>query len=261
MVCKECGKQIADGLDYCTECGAPVYEPIVIKMTKDDIKKAAKELDKKNKEKKRSLNSIKKDEDIVAEDEVYEGSYINFTGYVKSLGGNINKLLALIGAVLLYISPFLTWLYQKLYDKKISGNLFSLGGKVVKDQWGSEVNTTITLGSRLFIVMAIVILLSGFCMMVLSAREYIKPLWKYRNKLLIRFIPIVTSVAAFALIFTNKHYKEVIDSYKSLKEVAKNINSSVAFSYGNGLGPVLCISGIVLYFISILFDISPRKNN
>lgn len=259
MVCKECGKEIADGMDYCPECGAPVEEPIVIKMSKDDIKKANKELEKKEKENKKISNKIQNRDNDYDEQKEYQGSFINLIGYVKSLAGNMSKMLSFAGAVLLYISPFLAWLYQELHKVRTSGNLFDLGSKVVKDQWGTEVNTTITLGSKFFSVMAIVILLSGFCMMVFSAREYIKPMWKYRNKLLIRFIPVVTSIIAFVLIFTNKHYKELIDNYKSLKEIAKSTGSTGVFSYGHGLGPILCAAGIILYFISILFDLPSKR--
>lgn len=261
MVCRECGKEIADGLDYCTECGAPVEEPIVIKMSKDDIKKANKDLDKKTKEQRKSTNKDGKGKNVIGaydESEDYEGEFINLVGYGKSLGSNINNLLALIGAILLYVSPFMTWLYQKLHGFKTTGNLFELGGKVVKDQWGTAVNAKITLGSSLFVLYAVIILLSGFCMMVFSARRYIKPMWKFRNKYLIRFIPAITSIIAFVLVFTNKYYKEVINNYKSLKDIAKSSNSSNAFSYGNGLGPILCIAGIAIYIISILFDAAKK---
>ena len=99
MVCRECGKEIADGLDYCTECGAPVEEPIVIKMSKDDIKKANKDLDKKTKEQRKSTNKDGKGKNVIGaydESEDYEGECINLVGYGKSLGSNINNLLALI---------------------------------------------------------------------------------------------------------------------------------------------------------------------
>ena len=43
MVCKECGKEIPEGAMYCEACGAPLEEPIVLKVTKEDIKRAEKE--------------------------------------------------------------------------------------------------------------------------------------------------------------------------------------------------------------------------
>ena len=51
MVCKECGKEITDEtLGYCPECLAPLNEPVIVNMSKDDIKKANKNLEKKEKE-------------------------------------------------------------------------------------------------------------------------------------------------------------------------------------------------------------------
>ena len=43
MVCKECGKEIPEGALYCESCGAPLEEPIVLKVSKEDIKRAEKE--------------------------------------------------------------------------------------------------------------------------------------------------------------------------------------------------------------------------
>ena len=40
MVCKECGKEIPEGALYCESCGAPLEEPIVLKVSKEDIKRA-----------------------------------------------------------------------------------------------------------------------------------------------------------------------------------------------------------------------------
>mgnify|MGYP001029374713 CR=1 FL=1 len=50
MVCKECGKEIPEGALYCESCGAPLEEPIVLKVSKEDIKRAEKEEKAKAKE-------------------------------------------------------------------------------------------------------------------------------------------------------------------------------------------------------------------
>ena len=50
MVCKNCGTEIPEGALYCESCGAPLEEPVVLKVSKEDIKLAEKEEKTKAKE-------------------------------------------------------------------------------------------------------------------------------------------------------------------------------------------------------------------
>ena len=50
MVCKNCGTEIPEGALYCESCGAPLEEPVVLKVSKEDIKRAEKEEKTKAKE-------------------------------------------------------------------------------------------------------------------------------------------------------------------------------------------------------------------
>lgn len=246
MVCKECGREITDEtLGYCPECMAPLENPIVINMSKDDIKKANKDLEKKEKEKQKNIEvvKVKHKEDLHLDDD-YEGSFIDLIGYIKSLGKNVNNLLILIGAALLYASPFLPWIWEKLHGSYEKGNLFEMASK----------DSQVALGNKWMAVMGALLLLSGFIMLIISAREHIKPMWKYRYNFLVRLVPIVTSVVAFGVVYFNKSYANAIKAMKELKDMADTLGQQTVYSYGKGIGPILCIAGIVIYAIATLFD-------
>lgn len=261
MVCKECGKEITDEtLSYCPECMAPLDEPVVINMSKDDIKKASKEFDKKEKELQKKEAKTAKDAKIVAAgedidlDAEYEGPFINLLGFVKSLGTNLSNLLVFIGAVMIYISPFLVWLWEKLRGEKSKGNLFVMATKPSKVLSNGN-NSVLALGSTTILIMAILLLISGFLMLLVSAREYIKPMWKHRYSLVLRLVPVILAIVAFLVIWYDKSYINALDAMKELKDMAKTLNQSNVYSYGRGIGPIVCIGGIVIYIISILVDI------
>lgn len=263
MVCKECGKEITDEtLGYCPECLAPLDEPVVISMSKDDIKKANKDFEKKEKElqkkaeetakaKAKETAKLSKENNSIQMEEAYKGPFLNLIGYVKSLGSEISNLLVLIGAVLLYISPFLPWVWQTLHKVHKKGNLFDMAGK----------NADMAIKTPILGVMAILLLLSGFMMMFISAREYFKPIWKYRNNFIVRLIPLVLSIIAFVVILKNKNYCDYLSSMKSLKDTAISLNQSSVFSYGRGLGFIFCIAGIAIYAVATLFDYIKYKKN
>ena len=255
MVCKECGKEITDeSLGYCPECLAPLNEPVIENMSKDDIKKANKNLEKKEKEiQKKVVNDtvkIKPVKNLGLEKE-YEGPFIDLTGYVKSVGTNMTNLFALIGAVCLYLSPFATWMWESLFKVKKKADLFDLGGK----------NGDLFLQAPVITGMAVILLLSGFFMMLMSAREYVKPVWKFRYNFIARFIPVITATVAFLIVFFNKKYSKSIDSKEAFKKTAVSIGQADKYSYGRGIGPILCLLGIAIYFVSVLIDfLSYTKN-
>lgn len=263
MVCKECGKEITDEtLGYCPECLAPIDEPVVISMSKDDIKKANKDLEKKEKElqkkaeetakaKAKEKAKLSKDNDASYVEEVYEGPFINLIGYVKSLGTDISNLLVLIGAVLLYISPFLPWIWETLHKVHKKGNLFDMAGK----------SAEMSIKTPVLGIMGILILISAFMMMLISAREYIKPIWKYRNNFIIRIVPLVLAVIAFIVIFKNKNYEVMLSGMKSLKDTAVSLNQSSVYSYGRGLGFIFCIAGMALYAVAVVMDFFKNGKN
>ena len=132
MVCKECGKEIPEGALYCESCGAPLEEPIVLKVSKEDIKRAEKE--EKAKEKERAKLAAKSTVKPVPENkhrrkEADTGKIIDIVGYVQSVGTDMNLLFAFVGSILLYLAPFMNWIWEKVYDVKRKADLFEIGLK------------------------------------------------------------------------------------------------------------------------------------
>lgn len=255
MVCKECGKEITDEtLGYCPECLAPLEEPVVINMSKDDIKKANKDFEKKAKEEQKKVVKNPDKEKTKSDnpkEKDYDGPFIDLVGYIKDIGMSLTNLLGFLGAIFLYLSPFMTWIWEVLYKIKKKGNLFDMGEK----------KSDMSLNSSNITIMAVLFLVSGFFMMVFIGREHIKPIWRLRNNFIVRLLPGLVSAFAFWVVITDKHYVEAMNNMKAQNEVAKVINSSSNQSFGRGLGPIICIVGISLYVLSVLIDLLKYMKN
>ena len=248
MICKNCNKVIPDGNDYCPECGAPMDEPIVISMTKADIKNANKKLKDKTAEKVEKTTKSGSGKPRLEAD----GPLFNFAGYVKSLKANTASLLSLIGALILFYSPFMTWLWEELWKEKTSVSLFDLGGK----------NATLALNQPIIIVCAILVLLTAIAMIAISARENIRPLRPYADNILLRFAPAVVAVIILMVIVSNKDYSTACNVISDTIEMAKSIGSSDNYDGGRGAGIIFYIAGTIIYTVSAIMDMGEgnKKN-
>lgn len=215
MVCRGCGKEIAEGQEYCEMC-APPEEEAVIRVTKDDIKK----LKKKEPRLKR------------------EGPFINVEGYAKSLTTNVTNIMALIGAVLLYLSPFFSWLRRFDEDERVTGSLFDIGGR----------NATFSVRHAGLLAVAVLLLLMGLVMLIWSARENIRPLRPMADMYILRLIPAAIGLLAYILVITNRSYNAVLEAAEE-----------VGVKMDRGTGGILCIAGLVVYVLSVIFDITNRN--
>lgn len=235
MVCSNCGKEIKEGVDYCMECGAPLEEPKVIKLTKEDIKKANRPVRK----------DAPRDKDIVM-----DVPFFDFKGYISNSKNDISIFASLIGALLLYVSSFSPWCWIKLFDNKSSGTLFDLGIK------SSEVYL-----SKKFLILAICVFLVGIFMICMSASEYIRPLANitdYTVKNILFVLPIVLACILLFLIMKDKDYSSFIKYIEGQVKLAKNLGST-NYSGGRGLGPVFYVVGVVFYSVSAIFNIRKGK--
>ena len=102
MVCKECGKEIPEGALYCESCGAPLEEPIVLKVSKEDIKRAEKEEKAKAKERAKlaAKNTVKQVPEKKHHRKAADTSKaIDIVGYFQSIGGDMNLLLSFFSSL------------------------------------------------------------------------------------------------------------------------------------------------------------------
>ena len=232
MICSNCNKEIPEGATYCMECGAPIDEPVV--LTKLKPKNAEEAAEAGVIKEKKTLKDMKD----------YEGPVFDFSGYVKSLGNDMSALLGLIGAILVYMAPFNTWIWYKLHHVKATANLFELGGK----------HGEFALFSTGIIVCAIFIILSSIDMIAFSACKYIGPLKMFEKNYIVRLLPIVVATIFLLLIINGDKYQMAVDSIASQVETAKAIGAASNYNGGTGAGMVILIVGMVIYGVSVLLD-------
>lgn len=223
MVCSNCGKELPEGATYCLECGEPIEEPIVLKATKIEEKAGPR---------------LKAD-----------GPFINFSGYVASLKSDTSCFLALLGALLTYLAPFMSWGWRRLFETKESGNLFDFGSK----------NATMTLGKSIFLVFAILVVLNGVCMLVISARENIRPIRPHADNVILWLVPIVLGVLVFILIIRNETYRQLLNGIENQIDLAKHLGNAKNIDGGRGFGPIFYLGGLALYTLSVLVGFAGRK--
>lgn len=207
MKCKVCGKEIAEDKEYCEECEEIIPDSEVIRVTRDDLKK------------------LKKKEPRLKA----EGPFIDIEGYVKSLIKDYSNILALVGAVLMYLSPYCCWL-KITAEKTIKGSLFDISGKYIDE--------IIALKQPELVVSCILLIISGIIMLILSARENIRLLRPYSDNYILRCVPVFLSIIAGGIVLLNSEYRNVL-KYSSVE---------------SGAGKTMCILGIIIYVLSLIMS-------
>ncbi len=230
MVCKNCGHEIEEGADFCLECGESISEPVVITNIKVEKKPE------------------KREEDI----DYGDLSKYDISGYINSLGNNKVNLLAFFGAFLVYLSPFFTWLHQLYFGEEEKGSLFDIAGK----------NLEIATDSAMLKFVAILIIVVGILMLIVSASAYLGPIKKYQNKDVFRYLPVILGTVAVIIVFADGAYPDAIDAIEVMTEKFRAVGAGKdIYDGGPGVGPLLFILGMVLYIISLLLYKKERKSN
>ncbi len=237
MICSNCGKEIMEGATYCLECGAPIDEPVVLS-----------ELKPKNMEEAMAAGELK-EKKSTKEKLQYDGPFLDFSGYVKSLGTNTSALIGLLAAILVYLAPFFTWMWTEHFEVKKSANLLELGGK----------SADLALSAGVLTAMAILIMLSALDMLVFSGCRYIGPLKSFEKNYIVRALPVVLTIIFFIVIISNNSYEQALESIKVQKETTAKLGSAINFAGGMGAGPIMLIAGQVLYAVSVLIDFAKRN--
>lgn len=223
MICGNCGKEIPEGLDYCEECGAPASEPIIVTSV---AAKATK-----------GTNNVA----TVGND----GAFFNLKNYVSALTFESYRIMALVAGIMMYLSPFLFWVWEVTGSQKKKANLFNIGSK----------NGVFAMNSIKITLLAIVMMACGLGMIIYSARNYIRPVALHSNKKMIWVGIEVVAVIAFLLIRGERKYKLVIDVVKNDVAIAKNHGANVVAKWGLGPGFFLAIIALVLFFFSLFMGV------
>ena len=261
MVCKNCGKEVPDGADYCEACGAPLEEPVVLKITKEDIKKA--ERAEKERIKERAKENAKQNAKQPSKKPIKNNKteadpkkWIDISAYIKTVGSDKNMMMALVGALFIYIASFLNWIWEKLVDFKKKANLFEIG---LKSSMVEENGKILALGSTVVLVLAVVVIIIGVMMLALSAADYIRPLRKYAQNPIVRIIPIVLLIIVFVVVVNNKPYTQALAAIEDNINLAKQIGAKANYDGGKGVGPIIYIAGLLLYSFGTILDLLDRK--
>lgn len=215
MVCSNCGKELPEGAAYCDNCGADIDTPVVLKATKVEPPKETR------------LKA--------------EGPFINSLGFIKSIKDETAVLIGMIAAIIFYLSPFFSWIWENAQGEKIKASLFDLGGNT--NAFGT--------GNKIIVLCAILAVLCGFMMILMTASENVRPLRPYSDNMLIRMIPVILAVVIFVIMFTSPAYKNIYAELMLNVERAERLGVADKFNGGRGLGPVFYVVGTIMYAISV----------
>ena len=263
MVCSNCGKELPDGTQFCEACGAPTDSPVGLKVSKEDIKNAEKKQKEKERQIAKEARSVaakkqrEKEREVFAANKVMPNTElkVDFSNYVKNLRKDFNSGLAFIGSLLLYLAPFLNWIWEKLFDVKKKASLYELGLKGDKYDMDSRI---LYMDEKRMLVLGIVILVVGLVMLAMSAADYIKVLRPYSSNIVFRILPIVILAVVLVVILKNDAYQNALDAIEKNNELAKQIGSKSNYSGGIGVGPIVYGAGLVVYTIGTIRDLIQR---
>ena len=171
-------------------------------------------------------------------------------GIGASMAANMtfSKLLQLIGAFLIMLSPFFRWLSVKVSAFGMSENeglnLFKMASK---DDG---------LGKSVFFVYALFILLCGIALLLIEFADYLPQVqnMKYKMQSLPKvgaYIELVLAGAVLLFMLLAVFNGEVVDGLKEAKDILKSAKSLGASGHANrGLGPWICLVGIICSAVS-----------
>lgn len=225
MECKKCGKEIPEGFEYCVDCENEMQEATVFKVTNKNIKKSNKP---------------------TPNDEVN----IDLEGFVSALRKDLGTMMAFIGAILMYLAPFLKWAWREAGKESQSGSLFDLATKNITVV--GVVKEVYTMGIRLFGFLAVIMLLGALFMLVISACDYIRSLRFLGDMIWLRLLVLGILAVAFVLVLLNPSYRQLLDAIDAAVQMGQ-------VEGGSGAGPMLFVGGWVFSLIATICEIRDRK--
>ena len=235
---------------------------MVLKVSKEDIKRAEKEEKEREKERmKAAVEAAKKQPKSDSKREIHKiaadmSRKIDIVGYFKTIGTDLNTLLAFVGAIAIYLAPFMNWIWEKVFDVKRKASLFEMG---LKSSMVEDDGRILAMGATILLVLGIVAILVGIWMLLLSAADYVAPVRKFAGNPIMRFAPVLVMIVIFVIIMNNKAYMQALKVLEDNVELSKSLGTSSNYSAGRGFGPVLFVVGLVLYTIGTIGDFLNHK--
>lgn len=230
MKCNVCQVEIPEGQDFCPECGESIFEAIV--MSSEDVKKTEE----------KGIIKPKVNKSATKNNDFHKGITVS-SNLSELLKNDKTSAFGLIGAILIIISPFFTWIWQRQVENKISVSLFMNTKLMGFDSFQMK-------------LYGIVIIILGAILILLIVGEFIPLINKYSKSILWKKLILMVGVVLLIAILKNKEfhsaYEKIMNDVNRLKE-AKVLDPKL--SGGLGAGVYLMSAGILLYGIYAFKDI------
>ena len=171
-------------------------------------------------------------------------------GIGASMAANMtfSKLLQLIGAFFIMLSPFFHWLSVKVsamgMTEKRGINLFKMASK---DDG---------LGKSVFFVYALFILICGILLLAIELADYLPQVQQLKYKMqnlpaVGAYIELILVGVVLLFMLLAVFNGEVVDGLKEAREMLKQAKSIGASGHANrGLGPWICFIGVICSAVS-----------
>ena len=160
------------------------------------------------------------------------GAGFNSNKFVMDLKTNYMKVISMVGALLIFISPFFHWLAAKYDGDKEACNMFSLAG----DKKGID--------EGIFAFYAIMFLLIGATLICLELADYIPALYNIKAKIpsvqIVELVLVALALLFWFLAFFNGDLSDVV---KAGKKYLKWLDEDGYVR--RGLGPIVAMLGVI----------------
>ena len=159
-------------------------------------------------------------------------------GFFNSLKTDYMKLIGVIGALLIMISPFFNWMSMKFkYDGESEKEAYNMFKVASEGDVGS------------YTLFAILLIVIGALLLVWDLADFVPALHNFKMKLVtipyVELILVAVALVVVLLAFFNGDVKDAIDLGKDTLDMMKDwYGSDVSGHCNHGLGPIVAFVGI-----------------
>ena len=151
------------------------------------------------------------------------GGGVNANAIIGALTGDIMKLIGLIGAFIIFITPFFTWLKVEFWGEKGSENLFGIADA---EDYG------------IFILYGILLLVVGAALIIWDLADYIPVLGAVKGILSkVPFLELILCAVALLVVILSLAHGDLNETLDLVKDWGGEAS--------RGIGPVIGFIGII----------------